>query len=396
MPGRGLLGLWLLTRLIVLAGFNLVAGAGDGVIPLTFRWAHEILSGRSPYHDRGVGYAPLAMIFFALLGIGAGTVHSYTVRFVAAMLTVDLAGLCLAVSAERRGARFAGRAYIAGLFCAGPILLFWRYDLIPAVVHLAAAVCLLRGRRRASWALLGLGIAFKPYLLILVPVWAVWEIRSPRPTGPLKLSEATALVTVPSFLAAAAMMPFGGLRFLSAYSFQASRGLQVESGPAVFLAEMGRNGLSTARAAFAAACLCWERTGPAAGAVRRISTLLVVIAVIVVLLALWRKPNTDNVLRASCAVILALLVFYRVFSPQYVIWALVPLALLVRHPAGAAAAVTTAGAALAAAYLYPLHYGDVINYSGPGRWLLVARTVALAVCFVLCIPSGSTSDLRKI
>lgn len=396
LPRPATVLLWVASRLGLLIGLSLLSGAGDGVIALIFGWAREVLAGASPFHDQGVAYPPLAMLFFALLGVGEGSAGGYGVRFVAAMLFADFAGVCLASRAEREGRRFAAPAYVLGTFSVGPILLLWRYDLLPALFHLAAGLFLVRGSRRLAWAMLGLGIAFKPYLAVVAPLFGLYEIRADLPSPPRRLIEAVAFVCFPSFLAAVAILPWSGLEFLSVYTFQASRGLQIESGPALLLGELARAGITSQETIFSAACLCWERTGPHAGLLGKVSNILTAGALLGVVASVRRNVTTDTVLIASCAVVLVTLLTYRVFSPQYLLWALAPLSLVEKTPRGAGAAGLVAAAALVAAYLYPLHYAEVVNFTGGGRWLLLARfTVLLAAATLLVRSLGRTGQTGR-
>lgn len=396
LPGAGLFSLWAVTRLLLVAGLHRLGGAGDGVMPLAYEWVQQIMHGESPYHDIGVAYPPLAMFFFAIAGLAADGAAAYGARFASAILAADFAGLCLAGRAQRIGRRHAGPVYVLGLFSIGPILLLWRYDLVPALFHLGAGFCLLRGNRRLSWALLGAGIALKPYLAVVAAVWGVWELRSALPSPLRRLAQGFWLALVPSLIGAVAMLPLSGLDFFRSYSFQASRGLQIESGPAILLAELGKAGFVFQRPVFSSACLCWERTGPQAGLIAAASTVAAVAGLAGLLFLLWRRTNEDNAVLASCAAVLITLVTYRVFSPQYLVWALAPMALVAGSRRGKAAAALVAGAALAAAYLYPLHYFEVINHSGAGRWLLLGRTAALLASVGFVIPPQSDKLLRKI
>jgi hypothetical protein len=155
---------------------------------LTRMWVQELLAGANPYALPGLEYPPAAMFSFVLFGGDAG-LDTYRTSFAYSILLVDFAGLLVAWWAERSGRRHAAIAYVAAIPLMGPVLLLWRYDLIPAVLGLAALVCVLRDRRNWAWGMLGAGIAFKPYLAVLVPLWAIWEWRADRPRrGALRCS----------------------------------------------------------------------------------------------------------------------------------------------------------------------------------------------------------------
>lgn len=346
--------LWVLTRTALLAGVW-AFDDDDGTTELAFAWAQEVLGGTSPYHDAGVAYPPLAMFGHALPGLVSPSPGAYALAFALTMLAVDAAG-----------ARLGGRRYVLAVAAMGPVLLLWRYDLAPAVCHLAAAVAAIRGRRDASWAWLGASIALKPYLAVAVPLWLLWD---PRTRG-------LVLAAAPSLLAALLMLPIAGADVLDPYLFQTRRALSVESGPAfvTMLLPAGQN-------AYDEACLCWVRQGvPLAG------TLGTAAGLTAVAYLTWRfargERTGEALVRTSVSIVAVTLLTAPVFSPQYLIWLVPPAVLLGRREAALAGA-----AALTGALAYPVLYDEVLAVSGAGLALLAARVLVLT-------PLAGTSRTR--
>lgn len=341
------LGLWLLTRAALLACVWLF-DADDDITELAWTWADDLLGGRSPYHDVAVAYPPLAMFGFALPGVVASSPDAYALPFTLLMLAVDFVGM-----------RFGGLRYVLAVPAVGPVLLLWRYDLAPAVCHLGAAYHALRGRRDASWVWLGVGIALKPYLVVAVPLWFMWDRRPSR----------LVLMAAPSVLAALAMTALIGTEWVDSYAFQGSRELSVEAGPAVVASVLGIGSVRLDQA-----CLCFVRVD--AGIAGAVGSALVLVLLV---WTYWRSRDLDSegLVRASIGVVAVLLLFAPVFSPQYLVWVL-PVAALV----GGRALWLAAAAAFTGFLAYPILYDEVLAGSADPllalRLALVAALIAVA------------------
>ncbi len=346
------IALWVLTRAALLAGVWLF-DADDDITELAWTWADDVLHGRSPYHDVAVAYPPLAMFGFALPGVVSPGPDDYALPFAVLMLLLD--GV---------GARLGGLRYVLAVPAVGPVLLLWRYDLAPAVCHLGAGYLALRGKRDASWVWLGVGIALKPYLVVVVPLWFLWDRRV----------RGLILALVPSAVAGAAMTVLIGTEWVDAYVFQGSRELSVEAGPAVVASLLGVGSVELDRA-----CLCFVRSG--ADPAGTIGTLLS-FALLAGLYWRFRRVEAEGLVRASIAAVAVLLLLAPVFSPQYLVWLL---------PAAALAGGRTLWLAAAAAFTgflaYPILYDEVLD--GTADPLLALRLALLtALIAVAKSPRG--------
>ena len=337
--------IWAVTRAALLAAVWLFDG-DDDITELAWTWAQDVLHGRSPWHDVAVAYPPLAMFGFALPGVLAGSPDAYALPFALLVICVDAVG-----------ARFGGVRYVLAVPAVGPVLLLWRYDLAPAVCHLVALAAALKGRQRASWWWLGVGIALKPYLLVVVPLWLMWDPSWRR-----------ALPAVaPSVVAAALATVLFGFEWVDAYAFQGSRELSVEAGPAVVASLLGVGSVS-----LDPACLCWVRVDAPGFAVAGTAGTLLGLAAVY-----WR---CRDLVKGSVCAVAVLLLFAPVFSPQYLVW-LVP-AVLLGGP------LWLAGAAMFTGFLaYPLLSDEVL--AGTADPLLALRLLLLTtLILVLNSPRG--------
>ena len=382
LPPLPTLAVWAVTRYLLLAQL-IDFKTRDGVMDLTLMWVQELLAGANPYAVPGLAYPPAAMFSFVLFG-GDSALDTYRTTFAYSIVLIDFAGLLVAWWAERSGRRHAAIAYVASIPLMGPVLLLWRYDLIPAVLGLAALVCVLRDMRNGAWLLLGVGIAFKPYLAVLVPLWAIWEWSAGRPGRGARLARCAALLVAPSLIAAVAMLPFAGLDFRSAYSSQVSRDFTQDSTPAVVMAELSKAGVGDQRAVFSQECLCFVRRGSAVPALRLAFNALLLAGLALLAYALARgQADGERLVIASAAALLLLVLTYPVYSPQYMLWLIPALVLLVGDRNGAVALGLVMIATALAAYSYPLHYLALIEYDPLGRRILIARTLEHAAALAL-------------
>ena len=377
-PPPAQLAIWAVTRWLLIADLPNMAGR-DGVMDLTRRWVSTLLAGDNPYDVPGTGYPPAAMLGFAGIGPTDLRLERYRYAFAIALLAVDLLGLLVAWAAERGGRRHAGLAYAIAVPLMGPVLLLWRYDLLPAVLSLAALACVFANRPAPAWWLLGVSIAFKPYTAVLVPVLAIWEWRGAAADAVRVLAGRLLPLLAPSVVAALAIMPWAGFDWLEVYGFQATRELTLDSTPAVAMTELSKLGIGDQAVAPDGDCLCLVRTGEHADLLRTLFTGALLVALAGLYTRLARSPVTpERVAATAAAALIALVLAYPVFSPQYAIWVLVPLVLLAGSRDGVLALVLAAMATLLAAYSYPLNYQHVTDYDTLGRLIVLGRIAALA------------------
>jgi hypothetical protein len=348
-----------------------------------------MLGGGNPYSGEQV-YPPLAMFTFLIPGVVSPSAEAFRTVYALFIVAIDLAILFWMRRAERDGFAHAGLAYAIALPAIGPILLLWRFDLLPMLCQIAATVCAVRGSRSWSWALLGVGIALKLYLLALVPLWIAWELHSRRRAAPIARGLALALGPV-VVLAAVALFVWGP-RSLEPYTYSFGRGVTIDSTPATVIAELGRAGTPTSWT-YEPDCFCPIRTaGPEIDAPLRTGfSLLGVVGVLGFAVWYLRSPSPQGFV-AGAAGITALAAFASpILSPQHLVWPLAPLALVAFDPRGRIALGLAILAAATAAYLMwgPTFQVHVAEYTDLGRALLLTRAVAeLGAVLVLTRTAG--------
>ena len=264
----------------------------------------------------------------------------------------------------------------------GPLALH-RYDLYAAAFAAGGLAALVHGRRRLGFAVLGLGTAAKIFPVVLVPLAYLHVARRvgarEARRGLLSFVVAAAVVVLP-FVALAP----GGVRFSVAR--QTGRALQLETIGSSILLGAHALGAYTPHPAFGSGS--WNLTGSLPDAVAALQTALQLAAVLLVWLVFARgSRGREQLLVGSAAAVAVWVVFGKVLSPQFLLW-LVPLVPLVvgRRPAKLAFPVVLVAALGLTQAVYPGRYDSLVRLDTLPIVLLLARNallVALAAALLL-------------
>jgi hypothetical protein len=215
-------------------------------------------------------------------------------------------------------------------------------DALMVCLILLAVWCMQRGYWR--WAVVALVSAalVKWVAAVLLPLWAIyWLRREPTWRGRLLLAGQAAASA--AAVAALLALPYGEvLRSLSApLSLQSA--MQAENSIGALAIRGAQDGLAYLGVE-SARDPGWR---PAAEEwVGWLSKGLVVLAWLVALSAVWRRPAFERLLQASCWLLMAFLLISPIFRVWYVTWPLALAALLGWRPAGRTAATFAAAAPL--------------------------------------------------
>ncbi|RYU12805.1 glycosyltransferase 87 family protein [Nocardioides iriomotensis] len=267
---------------------------------------------------------------------------------------------------------------------------FARFDLLPGVL-VGSAVLAVGSRPRLAAVLLAVATSVKLWPVVLAPPLLAATARRTAVgwyvgTG-LVLAAATALVAGPA-------------RLLTPLTYQADRGLQIESVAAtpVMLAWWLRPDAWTISYAPSKS---FEVVGPAVGVVLSVTTLATVLyAVLVVagtaaLVSIWRRHrvvDAPTLVWSGLVGVLGFVVTGKVLSPQYLLWVL-PLAVAGLVVADSPLLRQWVGWLLVAAALtqvvFPSGYGALTTGYGPPVAVpvlaLAARNLLLAALLVVAV-----------
>jgi len=249
----------------------------------------------------------------------------------------------------------------------GPVFLN-RYDPVTALLTALALVLLVRGRERATGALLGAATAMKIYPAVAALV-AAWRVRDRRGAA-IAYLVAGGVLFVPLFVLAP-----GGVGF-SLWT-QAKRHLQIESLGSSILLALDKVGAYHAH---------WIAGKPGSidlggGLADAVGTLSTIVSLALVALVVWtytRGPDTvPRLVAAWTAALAAFTVFGKILSPQYLTW-LLPFVPLVVGRRGLYAAGTLT---IALALTQPYSYGGDLRHYDWTVWVLLVRNALLVATF---------------
>jgi hypothetical protein len=317
-------GLVLLTLLGVIV-FELHGRFGHGDIDLYHRYAQAFWMGSPPLRSLPLEYPPLSIVAFSLTLLPP--LPDYITVFalwMLALLAVTYLGF------RRFESLRAADVFIVYSVVGGLSTLLGRFDLVPAALTVAAYWAVRHRRFDLAYVLLAAGTLIKLYPLFLIPIVMVeqWrQLGSPKlwamPPRPLLRSLGIfAALTLAGFAVARALNPDG---WLSAFTYNTLRPIQVESVPATILWMGSWIG---APAWPDHSFHSFNMVGPLESPLGVLSTLGLVGGCLWVY---WRQLTGHmSFARALLCCVLVIICTSRVFSPQYLIW-VIPLVVLVER-----------------------------------------------------------------
>jgi uncharacterized membrane protein len=137
--------------------------------------ALKILDGQVPYRDFVNEYPSLALFTFLLPALFFRAPLAYHLAFAAELLLFDLLAMALiafVAACFKISLRRSLTVYTFVIVAVGPLITM-RYDLLPAVLVLAALTSFMIGRTKTAWAVLALGVTAKLYPVIIAPLFVI-------------------------------------------------------------------------------------------------------------------------------------------------------------------------------------------------------------------------------
>jgi hypothetical protein len=362
-------------------------------------YARGLLDGRVPYRDFFVEYPPGAFAVFTPPALLPEEAYRHAFKMLMAVLglaTIVVAALILArLGASTQRLYGALLALALAPLALGPVSLN-TYDIWPALLVAGALCAVLYERPTLAFALLGAAFTAKVYPAALLPLLCV-AVGWRRLARPLLAFGAVVLAVVGPF----AVVGWDGL-WRSAEA-QAERALQIESLGGALLLAANRLGIYDAEVVRGSTlALSRDLAGSLPDAIAFTTGIAQAAAIVLVVWLFARSGGgSERLLAASAATVASFVAFARFLSPQYAVW-LVPLVPLVVPPFGVAATALLA-AALVLAQLWFFHYREVFALEGI-VWLVVVRDallLALAAVLVAAVvrlrtkmPSSSSTVLH--
>jgi Glycosyltransferase family 87 len=351
-------------------------------------YGEAMAAGQVPYRDFELEYPPAALPAFWLPTLGPA--EDYRSIFEALMWICAAAILVFVVrAAASLGAppgRLLGIAAAVGLFplALGTVMLT-RYDLWPAALTAAALAAVFSGRERLGLGVLGVAVAAKVYPLVLLPPLLVYLARRggrrEALLGFAAFAATLAVIVVPF----AVVSPEG---LADSMERQLGRPLQIESLGASLL--LGAHQLGLYDPVVVTTHGSQNLAGSVPDGLATAQTVLQAGALVAVWALFARGPATPTRLAAACAGSLVVFVaFGKVLSPQFMIW-LVPLVPLVLGRIGLAAGALLGAALVTTHVWFPTRYWDLVDLQPVGWLALVRNGLLVALAAVLAVATART------
>lgn len=328
--------------------------AGEGhVVGIDESWVYPLLAWIPIAFAGAAGVGPYGFLWLALVTI-LNAVAVYMLLRMKNGMTLAFLFVCL-------------------LFLIGPVAV-GRLDTITVAIAVIAICQIWEGRVGLAAVLFTVGAWIKvwPGVLYL----ALLAVRAKEAWKKILLAGAG----VSAAVVAAGLMLGSGANVFSFVSQQGDRGLQAESvfaTPYLWLVPSGR-----ATVDFDTDILTYQVYGPGVDAVAAIATPLLIVSVAAIMLLALRASQRGNrqldvFVLTSYALVLAVIVFNKVGSPQFFTW-LIPIAILLalrdfrRHTVEL---LFIAVAAFLTQLVYPWAYGAVLEAEPTGLAIITSRNV---------------------
>ena len=371
---------------------------------LYFHYAERLmLSGDVPYRDIPLEYPPLSLVPFVVPYL-AWPIRPPNLEVYAWLFTAQSAVLSAATAltvgwiGHRRagpsGMYLAMALYTVMAVVMAPILA-WRFDPFPALLAVGGVALAIAGRPALAGASIGLGFAAKVFPIVLLPVIGLYFIAGGRWRLAVNVLigfvAAVSLAWVPIALLAPEALTSFAVRL-------ADRPIQIESvlGGLHLLANLLFGfGIDITRD-FGSVNV--HARGAAPGADLGGFATLAALAGVFGLLYLRFSEDArrsgsalvETLVAASAAVLLALILTNKIFSPQYMIWML-PFAALLRRPQ----AYLVIAAAVLTMIIFPLNYERLIALEPVPVIVLNVRNALLVVLLGMLLIGPATSTWSR-
>ena len=320
-----------------------------------------------PYHDFASEYPPLALLSFLLPGLVTTATVPYAWLFATELMIFDLLVLFMLADLASRlkiSPKNTLIIYTLVIVAVGPILIA-RYDLLPAMLVMAAIWAFIKGKNKLAWAAAALGFAAKLYPIIIVPFFFIYQMKNRQYSRIIK-GGAVFLITLLVVFLPWIIIDAGG--FWHSFTYHFERGLHSESTYGTALLAGQVLGLTHVDGALTFGS--WNLSSPLADRLANLSfPISAGVMLIIYGLFIWRlrkdrsgnatttlpSPSAAVLLQYAALAVTAFLVTNKVFSAQYMAW-LCPLIPLATGGKQYVVPVVFMLAAVMTQYVYPYIY----------------------------------------
>jgi uncharacterized membrane protein len=379
---------------------------GTGTLELYL--AQQMLDGQIPYHDFASEYPPLALLSFLLPGLFFHTTIVYSWAFAVELLLFDLLVMFLisdVANFMNISVRNSLAVYTLLILATGPILVC-RYDLLPAILVLAALWAFIKGKTKLAWVATALGVAAKLYPAIIVPLFVIYQVKN-KQYGQLIKGGAIFLMVL--LVISIPWLVIDAPGFWHSLTYHFERGLHSESSYGTALLAGQVLGMTSVEGALTYGS--WNLSSPLADSLAKMS-LFVSAGVLLIVYGLfarrlWKdsegnlitkmsEPSAARFLQYTALVVIVFMVTNKVFSAQYLIWLCPLLPLIAEGRRYLVLALFVVAAALTQ-YVYPYNYnGFELGESLPVFILAVRNLLLVAMAILIALSNRAQADLYQI
>ena len=371
--------------------------------------AHNILNGQIPYSDFAFEYPPLTLIIIIIPALIFRDLSPYFIAFATEIFLFDLIAIALIIYISRRLNMSTVRSLtvytLLIAFVAGPIVV-QRYDLVPAVLVLAALAAFIKGKNNTAWIMLALSVMVKLYPLFIAPLFVIWHIVKKQYS---QLVKGVAVFLAVIFVIAIPWVIIDAQGFWGSISHHLERGLHAESFYGSFVIIGQLLGLTQVEGGFSYGS--YNLISPLADNISEASFYIMAIMfmALYLLFAFQLMKRQNNItsletpavetegmlLRYAILAIIAFLLSSKVFSIQYLIW-LCPLLPLLNIRRSNLIFILFLIAGVFTLYIYPFNYTPFARFETLPVIIMAGRNLLLLAIGALILFSRSTKAARNI
>jgi len=376
--------------------FTRVFYSGGPDVEGYYQYAIKMDQGQVAYRDFSVEYPPGALVVFYLPYLASHNLAGYGTAFTFEMLFFDVIGLLFVLGLGKKAGISPWTSLIGftlAMVAIGSIMV-QRFDMVPAVITLGAVYAFRRGNYKIAWAILAIGTMTKLYPALLAPLFLIYQWRR---GGLRSVIPSVATFAVATLLIAAPLLALNSHGFISSFTVQSQRPLQLESTYSSLL--LLGNSLGLIKAQPVQGPISLNIDSSLAGPLARCSFIFMGLGLLTVYGLYYRNcrrlvrsparvapdaPALADLLNYSFVAIVVFMVTSKVFSPQFMVW-LYPLFPLVSGRFRAAIWITFLAASCLTWYIYPLHYWDLVDTQQSAVDALILRNTLMIFIAVLLL-----------
>ena len=367
-----------------------------GSMELSF--AKQMLNGGIPYRDFTSEYPPLALLVFYIPALIRSSNPAYALLFASEMMLLDLIIVYLIADIASYIQIPVTRTlaiYTLLLLAASPLIVI-RFDVLPAMLVIAALWAFIKGKNVLAWVFVALGVTAKLYPIIIAPAFGFYLLRNHQfrklVNGILAFSTTMLAGNLPFFL-----MDPGN--FINIITYHGQRGIQCESTYASLVLIEQILGGPAVKGIFNFGS--WNITSPLADSLARIALPFIAVLLLamygIYVWIIWKRTDKTMYLPSGIEpgaakliigyVTLAIAIFMagnKVFSTQFLIWLIPTVPLLNRRWQAVYTMLFIIMGAITQ-FIFPYKYMEYGAFLTPYVLILALRNFLLILLAVLIV-----------